>query len=188
MSRASSTDAPKTPNPPPPAYEGHLRSGRARSLPITAGDQGDPTGGTTTPPPGVRVDDGFLMASSAIGPRTTPLDRAMVVEGTPIQQENRFQSVRTPSRMMRTTPLLFYRSRSRPWPRPQLPHSIPMLGRLVRTRLVHIWPTTASATTIMMQIWHLLVVASPDLSRFFPRYARVSVLFGRNLPLLWCLI
>ena len=71
MSCASSTDAPKTPNPPPPAYEGHLRSGRARSLPITAGDQGDPTGGTTTPPhpPGVRVVDGFF--DGIIGDRST---------------------------------------------------------------------------------------------------------------------
>jgi len=90
MMRASSTDAPKTLPPSPPAYEGHLWSGRARSLPITAGDQGDPTGGKNTPPPGVRVDDGFLMASSASGPRTTPMDRAMVVEGTPLQQENCF--------------------------------------------------------------------------------------------------
>ena len=74
MSRASSTDALKTPNPLPPAYEGHLRSGRARSLPITAGDQGDPTGGMNTPPPpGVRIDDGFLLASLASGPRTTPI-------------------------------------------------------------------------------------------------------------------
>ena len=91
MSRASSTDAPKTPNPPPPAYEGHLRSGRARSLPITAGDQGDPKGGLTTLPlPGDRVDDGFVMASLASGPRTTPMNRAMVVEGTPLRQEYRF--------------------------------------------------------------------------------------------------
>ena len=91
MSHASSTDAPTTPSPPPPAYVGHLRSGRARSLPITAGNQGDPKGGMNTPPPpGIRLDDGFLMASSASGPRTTPLDRAMVVEGTPLQQDNRF--------------------------------------------------------------------------------------------------
>ena len=97
MSRASSTDATKTPNPPPPAYEGHLRSGQARSLPIKAGDQGDPKGGLTTPPPpGNRVDDGFVMASSASGPRTTPMNRAMVVEGTPLQQDYHF-AAGTPS-------------------------------------------------------------------------------------------
>ena len=91
MSRTSSTDAPHSPTPPPPSYEGHLRSGKARSLPVTAGDQGDPTGGLNTPPPpGVRIDDGFVMASSASGPRTTPMVRAMVVEGTPLRQEYRF--------------------------------------------------------------------------------------------------
>jgi hypothetical protein len=45
---------------------------------------------TTPPPPGVRVDDGFWMASSASGCRTTPMDRAMVVEGTPLRQPNSF--------------------------------------------------------------------------------------------------
>ena len=89
MSQKSLTDAPTTPTPPTPAYEGHLRSGRARSLPVTAGDQGDPKEGTTTPP-GVRDDDGFWLASSASGPRTTPMDRAVVVEGTPLRQQNRF--------------------------------------------------------------------------------------------------
>ena len=89
MSRASSTDAPKTPSLPMPAYEGHLCSRRARSLPVTAGNQGDPKEGTNTPP-GVRDDDGFLLASLASGPRTTPMDRAMVVEGTPLRQQNSF--------------------------------------------------------------------------------------------------
>jgi hypothetical protein len=97
MSRASSTDAPITPNPPPPVYKGHLRLGRARSLPITAGDQGDPKGGLTTPPlPGDRVDDGFVMALLASEPRATPMNRAMVVEGTPLQQDYRF-AAGTPS-------------------------------------------------------------------------------------------
>ena len=69
-----------------------LRSGRTTSFPITAGNQGDPTVGMTTalPPPSVGVDVGFLLASSASGHRTTPTDRAMVVEGTPLQQNNRF--------------------------------------------------------------------------------------------------
>ena len=89
MSRKSSTDAPTTPTPPTPAYEGHLRSGRARSLPVTAGNQGDPKEGTTTPP-SVRDDDGFWLASLASGPRTTPMNRAVVVEGTPLRQQNRF--------------------------------------------------------------------------------------------------
>ena len=91
MLRASSTDAPKTPSPPPPAYEGHLCLGRARSLPVTVGNQGDPKVGTNTPlPPGVRDDDGFLTALLASRPRTTPMDRAMVVEGTPLRQKNCF--------------------------------------------------------------------------------------------------
>ena len=78
---------------PSPASRGRqLRLGRTTSLPITAGDQHDPTGGETTapPPPSVGVDDGFMLASSARGHRTTPTDRAMVVEGTPLQQNNRF--------------------------------------------------------------------------------------------------
>jgi hypothetical protein len=54
-----------------------------------AGDQGDPKEGTNTPP-GVRDVDGFLLASSASGQRTTPMDRAMVVEGTSLRQQNRY--------------------------------------------------------------------------------------------------
>jgi hypothetical protein len=42
------------------------------------------------PPPSVGVDDEFLLASSASGHRTTPTDKAMVVEGTPIRQNNPF--------------------------------------------------------------------------------------------------
>jgi hypothetical protein len=89
MSHTSSTNAPKTLSPPTPAYEGHLRLGRARSLPVTAGNQGDPKEGTNNPP-GIRDVDGFLLALSASGPRTTPMDRAMVVEGTPLRQRNSF--------------------------------------------------------------------------------------------------
>ena len=89
MSRTSSTDAPQIPSPPTPAYEGHLCLGRAKSLPVTAGNQGDPKEGTNTLP-GVRDVDGFLLASLASGPRTTPMDRVMVVEGTPLRQRNSF--------------------------------------------------------------------------------------------------
>ena len=90
MSRNTSTDTPKTPSLPPPEYEGRrLRSGLMRSLPITAGDQGDPN--TDNPPSGVgAVEDGFLLASSTCGLRTTPLDRAIVVAGTPLRQQQRF--------------------------------------------------------------------------------------------------
>jgi len=59
-----------------------------QSLPITTGDQGDPN--TDNPPPGVGVEDGFLLASSTSGLRTTPLDRAIVVAGTPLRQQQRF--------------------------------------------------------------------------------------------------
>ena len=90
MSRHLSTDASRTPSPLPAPRGRHLRSGWTTSLPITAGDQGDPTGGETPPPPGVGVEDGFLTASSASGRRTTPMDRAMVVEGTPLRQPNSF--------------------------------------------------------------------------------------------------
>ncbi len=89
MSRTLSTDAPKTPSPPTPAYEGHLCSGQARSLPVTAGNQGDRKEGTNTPL-GIRDVDGFLLAWLASGQRMTPMDRAMVVEGTPLWQRNRY--------------------------------------------------------------------------------------------------
>ena len=92
MSRNRSTDASRTPSPLPAPRGRQLRSGHTTSFPITAGDQGDPTGGETTapPPPSVGVDDGFLLALLASRHRTTPTDRAMVVEGTPLQQNNRF--------------------------------------------------------------------------------------------------
>jgi len=92
MSRNLSTNALTTPSPTLASRGRQLRLGWTMSLPITAGDQGDPTGGETTapPPPSVGVDDGFMLASSARGHRTTPTDRAMVVEGTPLQQNNRF--------------------------------------------------------------------------------------------------
>jgi hypothetical protein len=72
--------------------EGHrLRSGRLTSLPITAGDQGDPTGGgDTAPPPGVRDAGGFLTVLAATGPCTTPHCLAVVVEGTPMVAGNRY--------------------------------------------------------------------------------------------------
>jgi hypothetical protein len=91
MPRNFSTDAPRTPSPTPALHGRYVCSGTT-SLPITAGDHGDPTGGENTapPPPSVGVDDGFLLASSASGHRTIPTDRAMVVEGTPLQQNNRF--------------------------------------------------------------------------------------------------
>jgi len=62
-----------------------------------AGDQGDPN--TDNPPPSVGVEDGFLLASSTSGLRTTPLDRAIVVAGTPLRQQQRFAvgSVGSPS-------------------------------------------------------------------------------------------
>ena len=41
-------------------------------------------------PPSVRVDARFMLASSASGPRTTPPRLAVVVEGTPLQQDNRY--------------------------------------------------------------------------------------------------
>ena len=88
MSRKSAGDAPTTPTPPTPAYERTTRSGKARSLPITAGDQGDPKGATA--PPDAGNDDGFTLASSASGPRTTPTRLAVVVEGTPLRQVNTF--------------------------------------------------------------------------------------------------
>jgi hypothetical protein len=90
MSQHLSTDASRTPSPLPAPRGRQLRSGHTTSFPITAGDQGDPTGGETPLPPGVGVDDGFLLASSARGRRSTPMDRAMVVEGTPLQQLNSF--------------------------------------------------------------------------------------------------
>jgi hypothetical protein len=98
MSRKSSADTPEVPLLPPPVHKGHrLRSGWLTSHPITAGDQGDPTGGgdTASLPPHVRDDKEFLMASSATGPRTTPPHLAVVVEGTPtvpgpLQQGNQY--------------------------------------------------------------------------------------------------
>ena len=84
-----STDARDSLPPPPPVREcQRLRSGRMRALPITAGDQGDPPGGADTAPPGGGDDAGFTLASSASGPRTTPTRLAVVVEGTPLLQDN----------------------------------------------------------------------------------------------------
>ncbi len=84
-------DARDSLSPPLPAREGQrLRSGRLRTLPITAGDQGDPQGGNDTAPPDVRNDVGFTLALSATGPRTTPTCLAVVVEGTPLWQVNLF--------------------------------------------------------------------------------------------------
>ncbi len=86
-----STDARDSLSPPPPAREGQrLHSGRLRTLPITAGDQGDPQGGDDTVPPDIGNDVGFTLASSASGPRTTPIHLAVVVEGTPLRQVNPF--------------------------------------------------------------------------------------------------
>ncbi len=58
------------------------------SVPITAGNQGDSTGGgdTVSSPPCVRDDGGFLLASLVTGPRTTPAHLSVTVEGTPIVQ------------------------------------------------------------------------------------------------------
>jgi hypothetical protein len=87
MLRKSLADTPEAPLLPPPVHKGHrLRSGWLTSHPITASDQGDPTGGGDTaspPPPCVRDEEEFLMASLATGPRTTPSHLAVVVEGTP---------------------------------------------------------------------------------------------------------
>ena len=86
-----STNARDSLSPPPPVCEGQrLCSGRLRALPITAGDQGDPPGGDDTASPGVGDDAGFRLASSASGPRMTPTCLAVVVEGTPLQQDNRY--------------------------------------------------------------------------------------------------
>ena len=95
MSRKSVDDAPTTPTPPALAYARTTRSGKARSLPITAGDQGDPKGDTA--PPDAGNNDGFTLASSASGPRTTPTCQAVVVEGTPLQQVNTFAGGSYPS-------------------------------------------------------------------------------------------
>ena len=85
------TDARDSRSPPPPVREGQrLRSGRMRALPITAGDQGDPPHDDDTENPSVSNDAGFTLASSASGPRTTPTRLAVVVEGTPLKQDNRF--------------------------------------------------------------------------------------------------
>ena len=84
-----STDARDSLSPPPPVREGQrLCSGRMRALPITAGDQGDPPGGADTAPPGSGDNAGFTLALSASGPRTTPTRLAVVVEGTPLLQDN----------------------------------------------------------------------------------------------------
>ena len=84
-----STDACDSLSPPPPAREGqHLHSGWLRALPITAGDQGNPQGGDDTNPTDVGDDAGFTLASSASGPRTTPTRLVVVVEGTPLRQDN----------------------------------------------------------------------------------------------------
>ena len=86
-----STDARDSRSSPPPVREGErLRSGRMRALPITAGDQGDPPGVDDTENPSVSDDAGFTLALSASGPRTTPTRLAVVVEGTPLKQDNRF--------------------------------------------------------------------------------------------------
>jgi hypothetical protein len=109
MTRTPLSDDPTARPPPPPANEGHLLcSGWRTSLPILAGDNGDPTDGgdMIASPPCIRDDgeflialwdDGeFLMALSATGPRTTPPHLAVVVEGTLVVpgrlQENRYAS------------------------------------------------------------------------------------------------
>jgi hypothetical protein len=87
MSRKSLADTPEAPPPPPPMHGHHLCSGwRVTSVPIMAGDQGNPTGGgdTVSSPPHIRDDGGFFLASLATGPRTTPAHLAVMVEGTPI--------------------------------------------------------------------------------------------------------
>jgi len=61
-----------------------------RAFPITAGDQGNPQGGNVTAPPGVGDDAGFTLASSASGPCTAPTRLVVVVEGTPLLQDNRY--------------------------------------------------------------------------------------------------
>jgi len=75
-----------------------------RAFPITAGDQGDPLGGDDTASSddagflldssmtdaGRTIDAGFTLASSASGTRTTPTRLAVVVEGTPLCQTNRY--------------------------------------------------------------------------------------------------
>jgi hypothetical protein len=98
MSRKSSADTPEAPLLPPPVHEGHrFCSGWLTSHFITAGDQGDPTGGgdTDCPPPCIRDDGRLSMASLGMGPCTTPPHLAVVVEGTPtvpglLQQGNRY--------------------------------------------------------------------------------------------------
>jgi hypothetical protein len=97
MTRMPPSDDPAAWLPPPPANEGHLlRSGWRMSLPILAGDNGNPTDGgdTVASPPCIRDDGGFLMALSATGSRMTPPHLAVVVEGTLIVpghlQENRY--------------------------------------------------------------------------------------------------
>jgi hypothetical protein len=94
MTHMPSSDDPMARLPPPPANKGHLLClGWQTSLPILAGDNGDPTDGgdTIASPPSIR-DDGkflmalwddsdFLMALSATGPRTTPPHLAVLIEG-----------------------------------------------------------------------------------------------------------
>jgi len=84
-----SSDARDSLSPPPPAREGQrLCLGRLRALPITPGNQGDPQGGNDTAPPDVGDDAGFTLASSVSGPCTTPTRLVVVVEGTPLRQDN----------------------------------------------------------------------------------------------------
>ncbi len=107
MTRTPSSDDPTARLPPPPANKGHLLClGWQTSLPILAGDNGNPTDGrdTIASPPHVRDDSEFLMAlwddgeilraSSVTGPRTTSPHLAVVVEGTLVVpgclQENQY--------------------------------------------------------------------------------------------------
>jgi hypothetical protein len=97
MTHTPLSDDPTARLPPPPVNEAHLlRLGWRTSLPILAGDNGNPTDGgdMIASPPYVRDDGKFLMtlwddgefsmALSATGPRTTPPHLAVVIEGTSV--------------------------------------------------------------------------------------------------------
>ncbi len=176
MSRNSSTDAPTTLTPPTPAYEGHLCLGRARSLPVTAGDQGDPKEGTNTPP-GVRDVDGFLLALSASGPRTTPMDRAMVVEGTPLRQRNSFavgpysfsdDEEGSPTLLSEPEPSAASAS-SGTRAAAFNPAAVEAALAEISELNIQMLANDRLAPEITIPIWQFLVVASCNLSRYFPR-------------------
>jgi hypothetical protein len=144
MSRKSSTDAPETPSPPPPVREGQrLCSGRLSSLPITAGDQGDPTGGddTASSPPasGMMPDLCWLCRRAAHARR--PLIWRWWMRGPPSSRKIVLQAVRTPPRRKRMTPhpfWIFRRCRNRLQPLLQrvtwLLHRLPTKYRLLWQR------------------------------------------------------